>query len=235
MFDTIAFDADDTLWHTEVQYAAIIEGFKQTFLQYARPDEIEQTLNNTEMRNIEYYGYGVKGFALSLIEASIEIGNGRISGREILQVINLIKKMLTAEVRLIGPATQVVGDLANKYPLMIITKGDVFEQERKIAQSGLKPYFRYVEVVGDKKPDTYEAILLKYNIAPSRFMMVGNSLRSDILPVLALGGQAVHIPYPVTWIHENVPPSELGQQEYYELESLEYLPALIEEIENNLS
>lgn len=231
MFDVIAFDADDTLWHTEVQYAAAQDTLKQLLVDHASPEQVDRTLHDIEIRNLQYYGYGVKGFALSLIEAAIALSAGRIDGRGIQQVIDLIKEMLTAKVRLLAHVEEVVSRLADTYPLMLITKGDLFEQELKIDRSGLKPYFRHIEIVSDKTSAGYATLLAKHRIDPARFLMVGNSLRSDVLPVVALGGQAVHIAYHVTWAHEHVSPSDADRNRYHELEHLGLLPALIEQLD----
>ncbi len=230
MFDLIAFDADDTLWHSESLYSEAQDEFKQLLAPYHSAERVGQELHQTEMRNLPYYGYGIKGFALSLIETAIELTQGRISGREIQEVIDLAKDMLTAEVQLLEHAWETVARLAASYPLMMITKGDLFDQEAKIARSGLRQYFQYVEIVSDKTRDGYAALLARYHLEPSRFLMVGNSLRSDILPVIALGGQAVHIPYHITWAHENVDLSEEDRKRYFELEHLGLLPALIEKL-----
>lgn len=235
MFDVIAFDADDTLWHTEGLYSGTLDKFKQLMAPYATAEHIEQTVHQTEMRNLASYGYGIKGFALSLIEAAIELSQGRIQGAEIQKVLDLAREMLTAQVQLLEHAEETVIKLAAQYPLMLITKGDLFDQESKIARSGLGPYFRSIEIVTDKTSDNYAAILAKYHIAPERFLMVGNSLRSDILPVVTLGGRAVHIPYRITWAHENVPLPEEVRAKYVELERLDLLPALIEKLDSTFS
>jgi putative hydrolase of the HAD superfamily len=234
MFDVIAFDADDTLWHSESLYSEAQDKFKQLLAPYHDAEQIGQRLHQTEMRNLQYYGYGIKGFTLSLIETAIELTEGRILSTEIQKVIDLAKDMLTAEVQLLGHAEETVARLADSYPLMMITKGDLFDQEAKIARSGLRQYFRYIEIVSDKTRDDYVTLLAKYRLAPSRFLMVGNSLRSDILPVVALGGRAVYIPYHITWAHENVLPPEEDRQRYFELEHLGLLPALIEKLSHRL-
>lgn len=234
MFEVIAFDADDTLWHTEAHYAAAQELLKRLLAGYASPEQIEQTQHAIEIRNLPYYGYGIKGFALSLIEAAIEISQGRISGQAIQQMIGLTKEMLTGEVQLLEHAQEVVAQLSGTHSLMLVTKGDLFDQESKIARSGLKPYFRHIEIISEKTADRYAALLARYHIEPSRFLMVGNSLRSDVLPVIALGGRAVHIPYAITWAHEDLAPSEAERGRYYELEHLGLLPALVEELSRDI-
>jgi putative hydrolase of the HAD superfamily len=227
MFDLIAFDADDTLWHNESLYAEVQEKFARLLAPYQDAPVVAQRLNATEMRNLEYFGYGIKGFALSMVETAIELTDGQIPGRDIQLVINWIKAMLGAEVRLLEHAEEVVAKLSASHPLMIITKGDLRDQEVKIRRSGLAGYFRHVEVVSDKTSGSYAALLAKHQVVPSRFLMVGNSLRSDILPVVELGGRAVYIPYQITWAHEVVPLQPPGQQGYYELEHLGLLPALV--------
>ena len=182
------------------------------------------------MRNLGYYGYGIKGFALSLIEAAIQLSEGRVQAAEIQQVLGLAKDMLGAKVHLLEHAGEAVARLAAMYPLMLITKGDLFDQETKLARSGLRPFFRHVEIVSDKTPERYADLLARYELDAARFLMVGNSLRSDILPVMALGGRAVYIPYHITWAHEQAPLPETDQRGYYELEHLGQLPALIERL-----
>jgi putative hydrolase of the HAD superfamily len=230
-FDVIAFDADDTLWHSESLYAAAQEEYRRLLAPYAEVERIDQVLHHTEMQNLAVYGYGVKGFALSMIEAALELSQHHISGIEVQQVLDLAKQMLHTDVELIEGVAEVIAQLAITYPLMLITKGDLAHQEAKIEQSGLKPYFRSIEIVTDKTPQSYAALLARHHIEPARFLMIGNSLRSDILPVLEIGGQAVHVPYAITWAHEHVdvPPDQQGR--YHELEHIGQLPQLVEQLE----
>ncbi len=233
MFDVIAFDADDTLWHSESLYAGVQDRFTQLLAPYCDAHQVERRLLQIEVGNLQYYGYGVKGFTLSLIEAAIELSEGRIQGGDIRRVIDWAKDMLTAEVQLLDHAADTVAQLAESYPLMLITKGDLFDQEIKLARSGLGPYFRYVEVVSEKTAERYATVLARHRLDPSRLLMVGNSLRSDILPVLALGGQAVHIPYAITWAHEQAAPTAGVGPGYYELEHLGLLPGLVRQLRQN--
>ncbi|CAG0930434.1 hypothetical protein TFLX_01739 [Thermoflexales bacterium] len=230
-FDTIAFDADDTLWHSESVYAAAQEEYRRLLAPYAEVETVNRVLHQTEMRNLPSYGYGIKGFALSMIEAALELSERRIRGDELQRVLDLAKQMLNTEVELLEGVAEVIAQLATTYPLLLITKGDLIHQENKIEQSGLKPYFRSIEIVADKTPQSYAALLARHHIEPARFLMIGNSLRSDILPVLAIGGEAVHVPYAITWVHEHavVPPEQQGR--YHELEHLGQLPALLEGIQ----
>jgi len=236
MFDVIAFDADDTLWHNEILYTRAQARFKGLLLAYlpgAGPHAagwIEQTLYQTESRNLHQYGYGIKGFALSMIETAIELTEGRITGQDIQRIIDIAKDMLNADVELLEEVRPTLAKLSESHALMLITKGDLLDQKRKLAQSGIASYFRYTEIVSDKTHETYQAIWNKYQIAPARFLMVGNSLKSDVLPVVTLGGQAVYIPYHTTWAHEATADTESAQPGYYQLEHLGLLPALVEQI-----
>jgi putative hydrolase of the HAD superfamily len=165
-----------------------------------------------------------------MIETAIRLSEGQIEASEILEIIDLAKGMLSSEVRLLDRAPEVVAELAASYPLMLVTKGDLVDQERKVAQSGLGPYFANVEITSDKSEDFYRALLARHQVAPERFLMVGNSLRSDILPVIALGGHAVHIPYHVTWAHEAVGAHGGATREYAELEDIGLLPMFVQQL-----
>jgi putative hydrolase of the HAD superfamily len=230
MFDIIAFDADDTLWHNEILYSNALDGFKLLLAPYAPPEQVAHALYQTEMRNLAYYGYGIKSYALSMIETAIEVSAGKIDGQGILAVIGLAREMLDANTRLVDHAQEVVNRLSSTYPLMLITKGDLLDQQRKLARSGLKPCFRYIEIVTDKTPESYAALLERYHIDPARFLMVGDSIRSDILPVIALGGCAVHIPYHITWAHEHIDLTDEQRRHFYKLDHLGLLPDLIENL-----
>ncbi len=227
----IGFDADDTLWHNERLYENAQARFKQLLMQYHDGDWIDAHLYQTEMKNLKHFGYGIKSFALSMIESAVELTEGRISGDDIQVIIQTAHDMLTADVELLPHVADVIPLLACRYPLMVITKGDLLDQESKMARSGLAGYFRHMEVVSDKTEQHYARLLHQHDILPERFLMVGNSLRSDILPVLALGGMAVHVPHALTWAHENAD-LPAGSAEFYELEHLGLLPALVETLEN---
>jgi putative hydrolase of the HAD superfamily len=227
VIDVIAFDGDDTLWHNETVYAQAEKRFEELLAPYGGDDEVVDALFETEMANLPTYGYGLKSFALSMIETAIRVTNGRIKGWDIQQIIDLLKEMKQTPVQLLDNVMEVIPALAKSHTLMLVTKGDLFDQETKITRSGLAPYFAYVEIVADKTPDVYRALLEKHQIDPQRCLMVGNSLRSDILPVVAVGAHAVHIPYHVTWAHEAVTlqPGETGG--YVELEHIGLLPHLL--------
>ena len=230
MIDVIGFDADDTLWHTECLYVSTQQSYRQLLAKYPVVADVDAALYQTEMRNLPTYGYGIKAFALSMIETAIQLTDGQIQARDIQSIIDLMHDMLTAEVRLIEHAAETVAHLARSHILMLITKGDLIDQEAKVARSGLAEHFTYVEIVRDKTQAVYQALLTQHNITPARFLMVGNSLRSDIVPVIALGGHAVHVPYHLTWAHENDIDTDLARQGYHQIEHLGQLPALVEQL-----
>ena len=228
--DLIALDADDTLWHNETIFSLTQAKFLELLGGYHSPELIERQLYKTELRNLNNFGYGVKGFTLSMIETALELTDRQVSGAIIQQIIDFAKAMVHAPVELLDHVADVIPLLAASYPLMLLTKGDLLDQESKLARSGLAEHFRYVEVVSDKTATSYRALLARYQIDPSRFLMVGNSLRSDILPVTALGGRAVYIPYQLTWAHETVADRDAHQHEYVELEHIGMLPELIAQL-----
>lgn len=225
MFDVIAFDADDTLWHNEVLFEATQQRFAELVEPHLDTPWTGEALFAAEMRNLAHFGYGVKGFMLSMIETAIEVTQGRIPAAEIGRILELGKEMLNRPVELIDGAVDVVTELSRDYRLMLITKGDLHEQERKIARSGMAGHFAHVEIVSDKTVESYRSVLASHGIASERFLMVGNSLRSDILPVLELGGQAAWVPYHVTWAHEVV--DGTTRRDYHELSTLRELPTLL--------
>jgi putative hydrolase of the HAD superfamily len=229
-FDLIALDADDTLWHNESMFSLTQAKFLELLASYHCPELIERKLYETELRNLNNFGYGVKGFTLSMIETALELTDHQVSGAIIQQILDLAKAMVHAPVELLDHVSAVVPWLAERYPLMLLTKGDLFDQESKLARSGLADHFRYVEIVSDKTATSYRALFTRYQIDPARFLMVGNSLRSDILPVTALGGRAVYIPYHLTWAHERVAEQDAQLHEYVELADIGGLPALIEQL-----
>ncbi len=229
-FDLIALDADDTLWHNESMFSLTQAKFLDLLAGYHSPELIERKLYETELRNLNNFGYGVKGFTLSMIETALDLTDRQISGAIIQQILDFAKAMVHAPVELLDHVAEVVPWLAARYPLMLLTKGDLFDQESKLARSGLADYFRHVEIVSDKTATSYRALFTRYQIEPARFLMVGNSLRSDILPVTTLGGRAVYIPYHLTWAHETVAEQDSQLHQYAELEHIGDLPALIEQL-----
>ena len=200
----IGFDADDTLWVNETYFRETEEQFTSLLEGYETKNKIDQELFKMEIKNLDLYGYGVKGFMLSMIESALEISNGRVSQETIGEILNLGKKMITHDVELLGGVTEVLEKLGESYRLIVLTKGDLLDQERKIQQSGLSKYFHHVEVLSDKKEENYINLLDHLEINVKEFLMIGNSLKSDILPIVNIGAQAIHIPFHTTWQYEQV-------------------------------
>ncbi len=228
MITTIAFDADDTLWHNERIFIAAKERFKTLLAKYHTPDWIEQRLDDTEIRNIAHWGYGIKGFSLSMVETAIELTEGRVSGDEIAWIVENAREMLRSPIDLLPGVVETVTALSGRYDLMVITKGDLFDQETKIARSGIGEYFTDVEIVSEKNRDVYAGILSRRGIDPAGFVMVGNSMKSDVLPVAEIGAHAVHIPYETEWFLDRVDESALNGKVFSRLDSIRDLPAWIE-------
>lgn len=229
LFDMIAFDADDTLWHNEPLFTMTHEKFKKLLEPYHGPSWIQKRLSETEIKNLNIFGYGAKGFTLSMIETAIELTEGRIQGNEIQRILNFGKQMLDAPVKLLEHVEDTISKLSKEYSLMIITKGDLLDQESKIARSGLAEYFDYIEIVSDKTEAIYKEILKKYKLLATRFLMVGNSLRSDILPVKAINAHAVHVHYESTWAHEQISEDELTHLNYIKINRIDELPKVLTE------
>lgn len=223
MLDWIAFDADDTLWRNEEYYLDGRAQFFQILEKYGLHQDEMRRFDNFEVDNIPYFGYGAMSFILSMIELSIEITEERIHPRDIQRIIRLGKEMLTHDLVLFDGVEELLGSLASEYPLMLITKGDLFHQQRKFEASGLKKYFKALEVVSEKDPGVYGEILQRYGIEPGKFLMIGNSLRSDILPVLELGGWALHLANHPTWSHEDDPLAESTPDRYLEVAGISWV------------
>jgi putative hydrolase of the HAD superfamily len=231
-FDVIAFDADDTLWHNERLYLQTQAELAGLLSRYDVPRKsLEERLYQTEIRNIPVFGYGIKSFTLSMIETAIQLTTGNLSSRDVLAILELAKAQLHAPVELLEHASTTVAKLASSYALMVITKGDLHDQEIKLARSGLGGFFGVVEVVSDKTPESYARLFKKHTIDLQRVLMVGDSLRSDILPVLELGASAVYVPYAGSWQHEAADLLGPGTPGFYQLEQLGQLPELLERLE----
>jgi putative hydrolase of the HAD superfamily len=233
MLDLIAFDADDTLWHSENSYAAAQARFGELMARYAAPESALATLHETEIRNLQPYGYGVKAFVLSMIETAIELSGGRLTADETAAMLAAGKDMLAAEVLLLEGVEDTIAGLARDYPLMVITKGDLSHQASKLERSGLSQHFRYVEIVADKTPAVYVSLFAKHGIDPQRVLMVGNSLKSDIIPVLELGGWGVFVPYQILWAHEHAELPPALAERFREIDRLEALPAIVRGIDGD--
>jgi len=223
----IGFDADDTLWHNENIFENVHERYYTLLAKHHDAATVERALYDTEMRNLELYGYGIKGFMLSAIETAISLTEGKVGTGEIRELIGLGREMLEHPVELLPHARETLETLAERHRLILITKGDLRDQERKLAKSGIARYFAAIEIVSEKDKGTYERILARHGIEPRLFLMVGNSVKSDILPVLELGGLGVHVPYRITWGHEKAetPTSEDGR--FYHAVSIRDVPEIV--------
>ncbi len=224
----LGFDADDTLWHNEGLFSAAHAKFHDLLAAHHDAATVDRALYAIELRNLPLYGYGAKGFTLSAIETAIELTDGRVSPAELRELIALGRDILAHPVELLGAVPDFLAGLAAAgHRMILITKGDLQHQERKISESGLAPHFLATEVVSEKDDATYRRVLARHDIDPTRFLMIGNSLKSDIAPILRLGGLAAHIPYHLTWEHERLaaPPEAPGR--FFTLASLRELPALI--------
>jgi putative hydrolase of the HAD superfamily len=223
----IGFDADDTLWHNESIFEKVHGRYFKLLARYHDSAAVEKALFATEGRNLELYGYGIKGYMLSAIETAIDLTEGKIGTAEVREILALGREMMNHPVEILDGALEALDQLAPSHPLMLITKGDLRDQERKLAKSGLADRFRVIEIVSEKDAGTYERILRRHGIDPANFLMVGNSVKSDILPVLALGGSGVLVPYRITWAHEvaEAPPASDGR--FFPISSLRELPGIV--------
>ncbi|CAA0204626.1 HAD family hydrolase [Tenacibaculum maritimum] len=210
----IAFDADDTLWVNETYFREAERRFAKLLSAYETENKIDQELFKTEIRNLTIYGYGVKGFMLSMVESALELSNYRISQQAIEEILDIGKEMLEKPIELLEGVEEVLQNLQGKYKLIVATKGDLLDQERKLEQSGIATYFHHIEVMSDKKVEDYQKLLKHLDIVPSELLMVGNSLRSDILPLIKIGASAIHVPFHTTWAHEEVAKEEQSDTAY---------------------
>lgn len=200
----IAFDADDTLWANENHFRDREAAFCDLLEGYMARHSIMQELYKTEIENIKCYGYGMKGFTLSMVETLITVTGGQASLRLVEKVIALGKTMLEEPVILLDGVTEVLNAVRGGYKLVLATKGDLLEQKRKLVKSGLEKYFHHIEIMSNKEKADYQKLLSRLGCRPSEFLMIGNSVKSDVLPVLKAGARAIHVPYHTTWIHEQV-------------------------------
>ncbi|MFD2932313.1 HAD family hydrolase [Spirosoma flavum] len=226
----IAFDADDTLWVNEPNYVDVKQKLGEMLAHHIDEDTLSQRFYATQIRNLELFGYGAKSFILAMIETAIELTNGAVTGVEIQQIIDVGRQLLDFPIDVLDGVVDVLETLSKKFDLMVLTKGDLFDQESKIARSGLGHYFKHVEIVSEKNELAYQRILQKYNIQPADFLMIGNSLKSDILPVVHIGGRAIHIPYAITWAHEQVTEEQLTGKSFTTLGSFRELSTLFDNL-----
>ncbi len=210
----IAFDADDTLWVNETYFREAEQQFARLLSAYETENKIDQELFKTEIKNLSIYGYGVKGFMLSMVECALEISNYNLKPKLLIDILNIGKEMLEKPIELLEDVEMVLKALHGKYKLIVATKGDLLDQERKLKKSGLLQYFHHIEVMSDKKEADYQKLIAHLDITPNQLLMVGNSLKSDILPLVNIGASAIHVPFHTTWAHEEVSIQEQSTTEY---------------------
>ena len=216
----IAFDADDTLWVNETYFRDAEKKFAKILSKYETVNKIDQELFKAEVRNLELYGYGIKGFMLSMIECALKLSNYSISQHEIEKILTLGKEMLTKPIELLDGVEEVLGELHHKYKLIVATKGDLLDQERKLEKSGLLKYFHHIEVMSEKKEMDYKKLVKHLDINSNELLMIGNSLKSDILPLVKIGASAIHVPFHTTWAHEEVSDKEAENSDYKTVQKL---------------
>lgn len=226
-YKVIAFDADDTLWVNETYFREGELEFANLLSKYETKNKIDQELFKKEIENLSFYGYGIKGFVLSMIECAIELSNTNVHPKTIQAILNIGKEMLAKPITLLDGVEDVLKTLHGKYKLIVATKGDLLDQERKLEKSNLLKYFHHIEVMSDKKEKDYQKLLKHLDIEPSEFLMVGNSLKSDVLPLIAIGASAIHIPFHTTWIHEQVSDKEAAKQDYITLTTIKEIPGVL--------
>lgn len=224
---TIAFDADDTLWHNERFFHESQQRFARLLDAFADPEKVEQALTAAERRNIGFYGFGVKGFTLSMLETATALAGDELPASAVREILALGKAMLEHPVEILPGVIDALETLKDDYDLLVITKGDLFDQERKLLQSGLADHFTQVEIVSDKTPDTYRRIFDRHGQGTARSAMIGNSLKSDILPALEAGSWAVHVPHDLTWALEHAE-EPVGHPRYRRAETVGAVPTLLQ-------
>ena len=226
---TIGFDADDTLWENMRFFNMTQDNFAKLLGEYAEPEHLHDRLLEAEKRNLGKYGFGIKGFTLSMIETAIEVTDGHVPARVIGDILESGRDMLEHPVETLPKARETLATLAGDFTIVLITKGDLYDQERKLAQSGLGDFFDAVEIVSDKTQSTYEQLFKRHGHGSERAMMVGNSMKSDVVPAIEAGSHGVHVPHDLTWVLEKVSAPETSDR-YHEIADLGELPALIERV-----
>ena len=222
----IAFDADDTLFVNEPYFQEVEQQFCFLMQDYLSHQGLSQELFKTEIENLPLYGYGIKGYILSMIEATMKISNNTISLEVITKIIQYGKELLEKPIELLDGVEETLKSLQGKYKLVVATKGDLKDQQSKLHRSGLGHYFHHIEVMADKQEINYEKLLKRLEIEPNEFLMIGNSLKSDVLPVLAIGGFAIHIPFHTTWAHEKID-HKIDHENFFEFKNIKEILSLI--------
>ncbi|GGH42867.1 HAD family hydrolase [Mangrovimonas yunxiaonensis] len=223
----VGFDADDTLWVNETYFRDAELEFAKMLSSFETINKIDQELFKMEMKNLSVYGYGVKGFVLSMVEMAIELSNGAVSNQVISKILNIGKNMINKPVELLEGVEEVLEALSKQYRLIVVTKGDLLDQERKLEKSGLLDYFHHIEVLSDKHENNYQRLLKHLDIAPTEFLMVGNSLKSDVLPLINIKAKAIHVPFHTTWAHEQVSDADKNGKHYQTIHKLTDLLSLL--------
>ncbi|MEC8669556.1 MAG: HAD family hydrolase [Pseudomonadota bacterium] len=225
----VGFDADDTLWHNERFFQLTQDRFATLLADHAEPDHLAERLLAAERRNIGHYGFGIKGFVLSMIETALEVTDKRVPGEVIAELIAAGQEMLAHPIELLPHARDVVTRVADSHRVVLITKGDLLDQERKLAQSGLGDLFHGVEIVSDKTPATYARIFADHGDGAGRGMMVGNSMKSDVVPMIEAGGWGVYVPTDLIWALERAEAPE-DHPKYHQINDLSGLPAILDRL-----
>lgn len=223
----IGFDADDTLWVNETYFREAELEFAKILAAYETANTVNQELFKKEIENLSLYGYGIKGFVLSMVEMAIELSNGELPNEAIVKILSLGKNMLNAPVDLLDGVEDILKYLSKNYKLIVLTKGDLLDQQRKLEKSNLTSYFNYIEVMSDKREIDYFKVLDHLQVESSEFLMIGNSLKSDVLPLVNIGAQAIHIPFHTTWLHEQVTEQQLTNTTYRTIKNLSELQVLL--------
>jgi putative hydrolase of the HAD superfamily len=226
----VGFDGDDTLWHSETRFHFTQGEFRDLLRRHVPGADVDARLHDTEMANLAIYGYGVKSFTLSMLETAIELTEAKIPAADLDVILGWGKRMLTQPTELVDGVERTLKEISVRRDMLLITKGDLFDQESKLARSGLGDLFLGVEILSEKNKESYSGVFKRRGIRPEEFVMVGNSLRSDIVPVVALGGRAVHIPYEVTWEHEQVPENDLPKNGWRRISKIADLPAILDDL-----
>lgn len=226
---TIGFDADDTLWHNDRFFRHTAERFAELLADHTDPDHLAERLLEAERRNLGHYGYGVKGYVLSMIETAIEVTDAKVPARIIREIIDAGQDMLAHPIELLPHAGEAVEAASRTHRVVLITKGDLLDQERKLAQSGLGDLFHGIEIVSEKTPEIYAELFHRYGDGPESALMVGNSMKSDVIPAITAGGWGVFVPHGQAWALEHAEPP-LGNPRYVELTDLGGLAALLQQV-----
>lgn len=218
--EIIAFDADDTLWENENFFRDAEKEFCEIMSDFNSEENVMNELFQIEVQNMEIYGYGIKAFILSLIETALLISDHQVNQYQVGKILQIGKTMLHKEVIILPGVEEVLAKLSQKYRLVMATKGDLLDQERKLEKSDLKKYFHHIEVMTHKKEENYQELINHLDLPPENFMMIGNSLKSDVLPVINLGGVAAHVPYYTTWEYEKMDPNDIKSDRFFELKDI---------------